>query len=92
MTVDLNSPTPPKTWYLYLLECQDGTFYTGITNALEDRLAKHNTGKGAKYTRGRLPVKLLHAMACDNHSAALKAEIQVKKLAKKDKKAFFELI
>ncbi|SMC32117.1 putative endonuclease [Polynucleobacter kasalickyi] len=91
MTEPMSIPTPPKTWYLYLLECQDGTFYTGITNALEDRIATHNAGKGAKYTRGRLPVKLLHAMACLTHSEALKAEIQLKKLPKKNKRAYFDI-
>ena len=89
MTVEFNKTTTAKEWYLYLLECNDGTFYTGITNALEDRIAKHNAGKGAKYTRGRLPVKLLHAMVCLNHSEALKAEIQLKKLPKKNIRAYF---
>jgi putative endonuclease len=89
MTVNLSIPTTDKKWYLYLLECSDGTFYTGITNSLDDRIATHNAGKGAKYTRGRRPVKLLNSMICENHSTALKAEIQLKKLAKKDKRNFF---
>ena len=89
MTVNLSIPTKDKKWYLYLLECSDGTFYTGITNSLDDRIATHNAGKGAKYTRGRGPVKLLNSMICENHSEALKAEIQLKKLPKKDKRNYF---
>ena len=46
-------------WYLYLVECADGSYYAGITNQLENRIKAHNIGQGARYTRGRGPVKLL---------------------------------
>ena len=49
------------SWFLYLLECRDGTFYTGVTCDLDRRLAAHNAGRGARYTRGRAPVRLLLA-------------------------------
>ena len=76
-------------WQLYLLECRDGSFYTGITNRLQERIEAHNDGKGAKYTRGRGPVKLLYSVECENQSEALKKEFLVKKLSKKKKIHFF---
>ena len=60
--------------FTYLLLCADGTYYTGWTTDPEQRLATHNAGKGAKYTRGRRPVKLLHAWAFETKSEALKFE------------------
>lgn len=74
-----------KQWVLYILECRDGTFYTGITDQLEKRLKAHNTGKGAKYTRGRGPVILRYREPCADHSAALRREIEVKRLSRKQK-------
>ncbi len=78
------------SWSLYLLECADGSFYTGISNDLEKRIETHNKGQGAKYTRGRGPVKLIAAKFFDNRSEASKAEALVKKLAKQDKLGFFQ--
>ena len=78
-----------KIWLVYLLECSDGTFYAGITNDLEHRLATHNAGLGAKYTRGRTPVKLLEFKAASSHSEALQLEYQLKKLSKSKKRFFF---
>ncbi len=78
-----------KIWLVYLLECSDGTFYAGITNDLEHRLATHNAGLGAKYTRGRTPVKLLEFKATSSHSEALQLEYQLKKLSKSKKRFFF---
>lgn len=72
-------------WVVYLLDCSDGTIYCGITNDLEKRLKKHNSGKGAKYTRGRLPVQLINYIICSSKSDALKKETQLKKLKKKEK-------
>ncbi len=74
-----------KTWYLYILECRDGTLYTGITDDVQRRLGQHNEGKGAKYTRGRGPVKLVHQEVCGSHSAALHREIDIKKLTRTQK-------
>lgn len=71
--------------YVYILECSDKTLYTGWTNDINRRVDCHNSGKGAKYTRGRLPVKLVYFELLDNKSLALKREIEIKKLSKKDK-------
>lgn len=72
-------------WFLYLLECSDGTIYTGITNDVKARVAKHNSGKGAKYTRGRRPVLLKRSFTYKNRSEASKAEYVFKKLSKQKK-------
>ena len=73
------------TWYVYIVECSDGSYYTGITTDITRRLAQHNTGKGAKYTRSRKPVTLLASVEVPDRSSALKLEARVKKM-KKDKK------
>jgi len=82
-------PMPSKHdgWVCYLLKCADGTLYCGITNDLEKRLAMHNAGEGAKYTRGRAPVKLVHVERCADKSAALKREIEIKALERAEKLA-----
>tara|TARA_Y100000385_G_C13013463_1_gene602762 strand:- start:852 stop:1280 length:429 start_codon:yes stop_codon:yes gene_type:complete len=69
-----------KPWYLYIVECRDGTFYTGITTDIKKRIDAHNSGRGAKYTRGRGPVKLMHIRRYADRSAASKAEYKIKKL------------
>ncbi len=77
-----------SAWLVYLLRCSDGTLYCGVTNDLERRLAAHNAGKGARYTRARLPVALAAWAACDGKSSALKAEAAVRKQKAADKVAF----
>ena len=77
------------SWCVYLLECSDGSYYAGITNDLENRIKAHNNGTGAKYTRGRGPVKLLAQQSFDNRSEASKAENAIKKLPKNLKLGFF---
>ena len=77
-------------WLVYILECSDGTYYTGISNNIKKRIAKHNSGKGAKYTRGRLPVKLLWKCECEDKSSSLKEEFRIKKLSRKQKEALIE--
>ena len=72
-------------WVVYILECKDGSLYTGITDHLTKRLATHRAGKGAKYTRGRAPLILRYVEECTDHSAALKREIEIKKLTAKKK-------
>ena len=74
-----------SVWYLYILRCGDGTLYTGITTDVEKRLEVHRSGKGAKYTRGRGPLELVHQEECGNHSDALKREAAVKKLSREQK-------
>ena len=80
--------SPHKSnWVCYLLECADGTLYCGITNDLEKRLAAHNAGEGAKYTRGRVPVRLAHVESYADKSAALKREMQIKQMLRREKLA-----
>lgn len=74
-----------QIWYLYILSCGDGTLYTGITTDVEKRLKAHRSGKGAKYTRGRSPLKLVYQEACGTHSQALRREWGVKKLTREEK-------
>ena len=74
-----------KQWVVYILECKDGSLYTGITDRLPQRLAAHRAGKGAKYTKGRAPLILRYLEACEDHSAALKREIAIKRLSKNKK-------
>lgn len=69
-------------WYVYMLECADKTLYTGITNDLVSRLQKHENGTGAKYTRGRAPLKLLYREVHATKSDALRREIEIKGLPK----------
>lgn len=74
-----------KVWHLYILECADGTLYTGITDDVERRFRAHSEGKGAKYTRGRGPLKLVYTQTCGTHSDALKRESQIKRLPRPQK-------
>ena len=76
-----------KKWHLYVLLCKDGTLYCGITNDLERRIAQHNAGKGARYTRGRGPVSVLRSWPQKSKSAALRAEFSFKKLSRSAKDA-----
>ena len=74
-----------NSWKLYILRCGDGSLYTGITTDVEKRLAVHRSGKGAKYTRGRGPLELVYREECADHSAALKRELEIKKLSREEK-------
>ena len=76
-----------KQWFVYILRCGDDTLYTGITDDLPHRLEMHRTGKGAKYTRGRGPVKLCYSEEQESYSAALKREYAIKQLSRADKLA-----
>lgn len=74
-----------KSWYVYILECQNGRYYTGITNDLGKRFEKHRSGKGAFFTK-RNPVKaVIYTENCDRMGPALKREAQIKKLTRKEK-------
>ena len=72
-------------WYLYLLECRDGTIYTGVTVDPSRRLKQHNDGKGARYTRGRRPVRMVYREKCKSESAAKRREYEIKKLPRHHK-------
>lgn len=73
------------SWYVYIVECSDGSLYTGISDDVEKRVLVHNAGKGAKYTRGRRPVKLVYFEGCATKSEALKREMVIKKLRREKK-------
>ncbi len=72
-------------YQVYILRCGDGTLYTGITNDLPRRLAAHSSGRGAKYTRSRLPVELVWHEEQPDKSAALRRELQIKALSRAEK-------
>jgi len=71
--------------YTYILKCKDGSLYTGWTNDLEQRVAAHNTGKGAKYTKARCPVELVYFEEFETKEQAMKREYAIKQMARKDK-------
>ena len=77
--------------YVYILMCNDGSLYTGWTNDLESRIDAHNSGKGAKYTSGRLPVVLKYFEEFETKQEAMKREYEIKKLTKKDKLRIIDL-
>ena len=76
--------------YTYLLRCADGTIYCGWTNDLDRRLKAHNSGKGAKYTRSRLPVELVYFETFETQIEAQRREYQIKKLPRKRKLELIE--
>ncbi|GAB3320299.1 GIY-YIG nuclease family protein [Haloplanus rallus] len=71
--------------YVYVLECVDGTYYTGYTTDVERRVAEHEAGEGAKYTRGRTPVELRHVERYETRSAAMSREHEIKSLSRRAK-------
>lgn len=72
---------------VYILECADGTLYTGWTNDIIKRVAAHNLGLAAKYTRARLPVRLVYTEPCESKQLAMRREYQIKRLARSEKLA-----
>ena len=79
-------------WYCYLLQCADNTFYTGITNSLEKRVAAHNNGTASKYTRCRLPVQLVFSEPHIDRSSASKREAQIKRFTRIKKLQLINLV
>ena len=75
------------SWFVYMLRCGDGSLYTGYTDDVERRLAVHQSGKGAKYSRSRLPVELAYREELPDKSAALRREAAIKKLSRAQKLA-----
>ena len=71
--------------FVYVLECADGSYYTGYTTDVERRVAEHDDGDGAKYTRGRTPVELRHSEPFDSRSAAMQREHEIKTLSRSEK-------
>ena len=78
--------------YVYLLECKDGSLYAGITTDLQKRLREHRTGKGAKYTRGRSPLILRYVELQLDRSSALRRELEVKRMKRKQKEELIAAI
>lgn len=79
-----------KQWVVYILQCGDGTLYTGITDDLPRRLEMHRSGKGAKYTRGRAPLTLAYQENAESYSEALKREYRIKQLPRTEKLKLIE--
>lgn len=79
-----------RAYYLYMVQCADGTYYTGATNNLKARIKLHNAGRGAKYVRGRGPVALVYTKRYRNHREAVQAEARLKKLARSEKEVLAE--
>ncbi len=79
-----------KSNYVYVVRCADGTLYTGWTNDLQNRIDTHNSGKGAKYTRSRLPVALVYFEECESEGAARSREWHLKRLTRAQKELLIE--
>lgn len=74
-----------QPWFVYIMECRDGSFYTGVTNNLERRQHQHNEGTASKYTRSRRPVTLRYQELCGSRSQALIRECSLRLLSRKEK-------
>ena len=83
-------PEKEPEWYVYMVRCRDGKLYTGIATDIERRIAEHRAGKGAKYLRGRAPLKLVFRSRIGSRSLALKIEQAIKKLPKSRKETIIE--
>ncbi|MEF8807492.1 GIY-YIG nuclease family protein [Natronomonas sp.] len=77
--------TASNTHYVYVLECADGSLYTGYTTDVERRVREHEAGDGAKYTRGRTPVEVVHTESFESKSAAMSREYEIKGLSRTEK-------
>ena len=89
-TVPPAVPACGAGWWLYLLECADGTWYAGISTDVDARLAAHAAGTGARYTRGRGPLRLLAIRAYPDRASASRAEWRLKRLPRRRKLRFFD--
>jgi putative endonuclease len=78
-----------SSWHVYIVRCADRTLYTGVAKDLQARIAAHNGGRGAKYTRSRLPVKLVYSEAAMDRAAAQRREHEIKGLTRAAKRALF---
>ena len=82
-----NANSSDNTWFVYILCCDDGSLYTGITNDLTRRGEQHNAGTASRYTRSRLPVLLVYQEAQGNRSVATKRELEIKALSRQEKES-----
>ena len=87
MNAPSDSSAPNDGHYVYVLECSDVTYYTGYTTNVDRRVAEHNDGTGAKYTRGRQPVTLVHMETYETQSAAMQREHAIKQLRREAKES-----
>lgn len=76
--------------YVYLVKCQDGTLYTGYTTNLKRRIKEHNSGRGARYTKGRAPVEIVYYQDCVSRSRALQEEYRIKQLSRTAKEKLIQ--
>ena len=81
----MTSKKQDSQWYVYILECGDGTYYTGMTDDLQRRFAQHQNGTGAKYTRGRGPLNMVYWETVATRSDALRREYAIKHMTRADK-------
>jgi putative endonuclease len=81
---------PGRQWFVYLLECVDGSIYTGIALDVAARFAAHCAGRGARYTRSHPPLRVLASIACADRAAALREECRIKRLSPAAKRAYAE--
>lgn len=88
----LKPPKVPKGWAAYMVRCSDGTLYSGATNDLLRRVLAHNAGKGARYTRSRLPVRLVYWVRAKNRSFALRKEAGLKAKSRAQKEELVRAI
>jgi predicted GIY-YIG superfamily endonuclease len=79
--------TTNKAWFLYLVQCADGSLYTGITNNVPRRCKQHNAGTASRYTRSRLPVELIYQELHSSRSVALKRELAIKSMSRQEKES-----
>jgi len=84
---ELNELEAAGAWFVYVLRCCDQTLYTGATNRVGERVAAHNAGRGARYTRGRCPVELVYLERVGGRSAALRREAEIKRLSAERKRS-----
>jgi len=73
-------------WHVYILQCNDGSFYAGVSTNVKNRLKRHNNGKASRYTRSRRPVELLYTEKFDTKSEALRREIEIKDFSLENKR------
>ena len=80
-------PLGGSSWYVYIVRCSDESLYTGVAKDVPARIMRHNTGRGAKYTRSRQPVKLVYAEPARNRAAALQREHAIRRMGRDGKMA-----
>lgn len=78
--------------YTYMVECQDGSYYTGWTNNLEKRIQAHNDGKGAKYTKSKRPVKLVYYETFETKREAMQREYAIKQMTRMEKEQLMKVL